>query len=271
MVKKQIITFMIINSILSSAIYFFMFYKPELRNVMVFLMMWTPGISAILTSLICRDKIRNYGWKLGKFRFLLYAFFIPIIVAFIAYGSLWITGITEIFAEGAMNYKWARILGFDLPVPLIVGLLSKMLLAFPLILFVALGEEIGWSGFLIPKLSRMYSVTLVSLIAGAYFAIWHFPAIIGDIYGYGTPLWISLPGFTLAALGATFFKTALIKKSKSLWTGAILHTSHNLFLMGIFHDLTLKEGYASYLVSETGVFLGIIYLIVALVFWKRIK
>jgi len=32
--------------------------------------------------------------------------------------------------------------------------------------------------------------------------------------------------------------------------------------------MTVHEEYAAYLVSETGVFLGIIYLIVAVIFWK---
>jgi len=269
-ILKQIFTFLIITSILTIGTYFLMFNSPKLENVMVMLMMWTPAISAILTTLIYKDKIRNFGWKLGKFKFLVYAFVLPIVVAFIAYGSLWITGITEIFTEGVMNYKWAKMLGFELPVPLIVGLLSKILLAFPLILFVALGEEIGWSGFLTPKLSKISSVTVTSLIVGGFFAIWHFPAIISGIYGYGTPLWISLPGFTLVAIGLAFLRTVLRLKSGSLWTGAILHTSHNLFLMGIFHDLTVKGGYADYLVSETGVFLGAVYLIFAILYCKKL-
>ena len=270
-VKKQIITFLIITSILTLVTYLLMFSSEDENPFYVMTMMWIPAISAILTSLIYKDKIRNFGWKLGRFRFLVYAFVLPIAVAFIAYGLLWISGITEIFTDGVVNYKWASMLGFDLPVPVMIGLLSKMLLAFPLILFVALGEEIGWSGFLTPKLSKISSVTVTSLIVGGYFAIWHFPAIIGGIYGYGTPLWISLPGFTLAAIGLSFLRTILRLKSGSLWTGVILHASHNLYAMGIFHDLTVKEGYASYLVSETGIFLGIVYVIVAIIFCKKMK
>lgn len=270
-VLKQIITFLIITSVLTLGTYFWMFSSSKVNPAMTIIMMWIPAISAILTSLIYKDKIRNFGWKLGKFRFLVYAFVLPIVIAFIAYGSLWISGLTEISVNGVVNYKWASMLGFDLPVPFIVGLLSKMLLAFPLILFVVLGEEIGWSGFLTPKLSKISSVAVTSLIVGGYWAIWHFPAIIGGIYGYGTPLWIALPGFTLSIIGVSFLRTILRLKSGSLWTGVILHASHNLYAMGIFHDLTVKEGYASYLVSETGIFLGIVYVIVAIIFCKKMK
>ena len=192
-------------------------------------------------------------------------------IALIAYGSLWISGLTEFSVGVVVNYNWASMLGFDLPVPFIIGLLSKMLLAFPLIFFAVLGEEIGWSGFLTPKLSKISSVAVTSLIVGGCWAIWHFPAIIGGIYGYGTPLWIALPGFTLVMIGLSFLRTVLRLKSGSLWTGVILHASHNLYAVEIFQNLTVKEGYASYLVFETGIFLGIVYIIVAMIFWKKMK
>ena len=270
-VLKQIITFLIILSVLTILVYFWMFNSSEVNTAMIIIMMWTPVISAILTSLMYKGKIRNFGWKLGKFRFLVYAYVLPIVIALIAYGSLWISGLTEMSVDVVVNYNWASMLGFDLPVPFIIGLLSKMLLAFPLIFFAVLGEEIGWSGFLTPKLSKISSVAVTSLIVGGCWAIWHFPAIIGGIYGYETPLWIALPGFTLVMIGLSFLRTVLRLKSGSLWTGVILHASHNLYAVEIFQNLTVKEGYASYLVFETGIFLGIVYIIVAMIFWKKMK
>jgi membrane protease YdiL (CAAX protease family) len=270
-VLKQIFTFLIILSILTIGVYFWMFNSSKANTALIIIMMWVPAISAILTSLMYKSKIRNFGWKLGKFRFLVYAFVLPIVTALIAYGSLWISGLTEFSTDVVVNYNWASMLGFDLPVPFIIGLLSKMLLAFPLILFAVLGEEIGWSGFLTPKLSKISSVAVTSLIVGGCWAIWHYPAIIGGIYGYGTPLWIALPGFTLTIIGLSFLRTILRLKSGSLWTGVILHASHNLYAMEIFYNLTVKEEYASYLVSETGIILGIVYIIVAMIFWKKMK
>jgi membrane protease YdiL (CAAX protease family) len=85
----------------------------------------------------------------------------------------------------------------------------------------------------------------------------------------GTTLWIALPGFTLVVIGSSFLRTVLRLKSGSLWVGVILHASGNVYLMGIFHDLTVKKGYADYLISETGVFMGIVYIIVAIIFWKN--
>jgi membrane protease YdiL (CAAX protease family) len=267
-VLKQIITFLIITSLITVGIYIWMFNGAKEGMGAVLIMMWTPTISAILTSLIYIDKIGNYGWKLGKARFLGYSYILPIGVSLIAYGLVWISGLADVYGEEVMNYRWARMLGFETPVPVIVGLLSKMSLGFLLTFIFVLGEEIGWSGFLTPKLSKISSVPVTSLIVGGYWAIWHYPAIIGGFYGYDTPLLIALPGFTLVTIGTSFLRTVLRLKSGSLWVGVVLHTSDNVYLMGIFHDLTIKKGYTSYFISETGVFLGFVYILVAIVFWK---
>ena len=267
-ILKQVITFLGITSIITTGIFIWMFSGARDSMPAVLAMMWTPGISAMLTSLFFKDKIRDYGWKPGKFKFLGYAYIIPILVSLIAYGLVWLSGFAEFTTEEVVNYKWAKLLGFTLPAPFIVGLLSKMVIVPFIALIFVTGEEIGWSGFLTPKLLKISSVPVTSLIVGVYWAVWHYPAIIGGFYGSGTPLWVALPGFTICLIGASFVRTVLISKSKSLWPSVVLHVSHNIILMGIFYEMTVKKGYAGYLVSETGVFLGIVYIIIAVIFWR---
>ena len=268
-VLKQVITFLVITSIITTGIFTWMFSGARNSMPAVLAMMWTPGISAILTSLILKDKIRDYGWKPGKFKFLGYAYILPVLVSIIAYGLVWLSGFAEFTTAEVVNYKWAKLLGFTLPAPFIVGLLSKMVIVPFIALIFVTGEEIGWSGFLTPKLLKISSVPVTSLIVGVYWAVWHYPAIIGGFYGSGTPLWVQLPGFTIGLIGASLIRTVLVSKSKSLWTGAILHVSGNVILMGIFYEMTVKQEYAGYLVFETGVFLGIVYIIIAVIFWKN--
>jgi uncharacterized protein len=73
-ILKQLITFLALTIIISTGIFIWMFNGAKDNMIAVLLMMYTPGISAILTSLILKDKIRNYGWKPGKIRFLGYAY-----------------------------------------------------------------------------------------------------------------------------------------------------------------------------------------------------
>jgi membrane protease YdiL (CAAX protease family) len=265
---KQIITFLGIVSVISTGIYLWMFNSSAENPLPVLLMMFTPGISAWLTSLLFRESLGEYGWQFGKIRFLAYAYFLPILIGLIAYGLVWLSGFAEFTAELYGYLRYARWLGLKEPVSFGVSTLLRLTMG---VLFTSLftfGEEVGWSGFLTPKLLKLTSVYTTSIIVGVYFAIWHFPALIAGIYGYGAPLWVALPGFTLVAIALSLLRTGLRLGSGSLWTGVILHASHNMFTMGSFYTLTVHQGYANYLVSETGVFLGIIYIIVATIFAK---
>ena len=265
---REIITFLIITTVISAGIFIWMFSGAEDSPAAVIPMMYTPGISAVLTILIFKGRIRDLGWKLGKARYMLYALLLPILVSLIGYGLVWLTDYSDFTTREVVNYRWAKIIGFNLPAPFIVGLFSKAILATLLTSLVVFGEEVGWSGFLTPKLREFFSVPMTSLFVGVYWALWHFPAIIGGFYGYGTPLWIALPGFTLVLIGASFIRTVLVEKSKGLWSGVILHSSHNVILMGIFLEMSVRKEYTTWLVSETGLFLGFIYILVAVGFYK---
>ena len=218
-------------------------------------------------SALSHDRIADYGWRLGPARFSGAAFLMPVVVSVVAYGIAWGTGLTAFTTEEATHYRWARRLGFPLPTPLWLGVLSKLALATPITMFFALGEEIGWSGFVVPKLARLVPVPMVAVILGAYWALWHMPAIVGHVYGYGAPLRVALPGFTLVLIGCAMIKTVLVLRSHSLWTGTIMHASHNVILMGLFWEMTAHKGRASWIVSETGVGLGVVYVAIGLVFW----
>lgn len=270
-ISRQIITFFIITSVITAGVFIWIFNSSEVDTGMIFVMMWAPGISAIITSFAFRDKIKNYGWKFGKLRFQGYSYILPIIASIIAYGLVWLSGLGVFSTETFGNTQWAQMLGIEGSVSFGLSLLLRMTTGFLIASIFVLGEEIGWSGFLTPKLSQVTSLTVTSIVVGAYWAIWHFPAIIGGFYGYGMPLWISLPGFTLVLIGASFLRTILRSRSGSLWTGVVLHTSHNMFLMGAFKGLTVDKGYTFYFVSETGIFLGIIYIVTALLFIKYTK
>jgi membrane protease YdiL (CAAX protease family) len=267
-IQKQIITFLIITILISSVVFLWLFNHLENKNGIAVIMMYVPGVSAILSSLILKDKISSYGWRLGKLKYLGWAYLLPLVVAIIAYGSVWISGFVEFSPNEVQNYRWARYIGFDLPAPFFAGFVSKAVLGTLLGVLFTFGEELGWSGYLTPKLLKVKSILATSLIVGIIWSVWHYPAIIGGVYGVGTPLWISLPAFTLSFIGVSLIRTVLVSKSKSLWVGVILHSSHNLILMSMFWEMTVRKGIASYLVSETGIVIAIIYIGVAVLLWR---
>lgn len=266
--KYQIKVFFIILTLLTTTVFIWMFNDLPNKRSLAMLMMWVPGISAILTSLITKENIKSYGWKPGKLKYLGWAYFMPFIIAILVYGFVWLTGVADFTPDEVKNYRWARFVGFETPAPFWVGFTAKAILYTISISMLTLGEEIGWSGFLIPKLLKFKSIPSTSIIVGVVWSVWHYPAMIGGLYGYDAPLWIALPGFTLVLIGNSLITTTLIKKSKSLWTGVLIHSSHNIILMSMFWEMTVKTKYTSYWVSETGIITAGFYLIIGYLFWK---
>jgi hypothetical protein len=58
-------------------------------------------------------------------------------------------------------------------------------------------------------------------------------------------------------------------KSGSLWTGVLLHASHNLFIQSFFDPLTTNTGRTPYITSEFGAGLAVVSLVFAIYFWTR--
>jgi membrane protease YdiL (CAAX protease family) len=236
-------------------------------TITVALMMGIPGLAALSVVALRRIPLAELGWRAGKLRYWGLALAFPILVSLIAYGSMWLSGATEFTRDVVANYRWIRMLGFKTPAPFYLGIAAKGIFASLMALPFVLGEEIGWSGFLAPRLRKRLSIPATSIVVGLFWSFWHYPAIIGGLYGSGSPLWMALPGFTLALTGASFFRTILVWRSQSLWPGVILHVSHNVFLMGMFYEMTRKSTYSARLVSESGLFLGTVYLVCGILYY----
>ena len=114
----------------------------------------------------------------------------------------------------------------------------------------ALGEEIGWRGFLVPEPSKTTSFTLTSLISGVVWSLWRYPTLIYGGYNAGTPTWYGLTYFTVMVVSGSFIFAWMRLKSGSLWTGAILHASHNLYIQAIFTPLTRNTGRTARYIDE---------------------
>ena len=97
----------------------------------------------------------------------------------------------------------------------------------------ALGEEIGWRGFLMPELAKVISFPKVGLISGLMRAVYHYPVLIFADYNAGAPAWYSVGCFTVAVVAGSFVMAWLTLRSQSLWPAAILHASHNLLVVTI--------------------------------------
>lgn len=102
----------------------------------------------------------------------------------------------------------------------------------------ALGEEMGWRGFLVPELAKVLPFTGVALVSGLIWAAWHYPITPAVYRDVGLPVWFWLLTFTFAAVAISFAQAWLRLKTGSLWPAVFLHASHNLWMQSILTPLT---------------------------------
>jgi len=233
--------------------------------------MWCPGAAALLTQRLFGERVRDLGWAWGSGRWQAWAYVVPVLYALPVYLVVWGSGLggfynVDFVAKVAKEYGFAAlplpgaIVGYVL-VSMSVGLIPKTARA--------LGEEIGWRGFLVPELARVTGFFGVGLISGLMWAAWHFPAIIFSDYNAGTPVWYALTCFTVMVVSSAFIAAWLRLRSGSLWPAAIYHGAHNLFVQLIFTPLTTNTGHTAWYIDEFGVGLALTTLLGAIVVWRR--
>jgi CAAX amino terminal protease family. len=87
----------------------------------------------------------------------------------------------------------------------------------------ALGEEIGWRGFLWPTLRTRRGFWATSLIVLPIWWAYHVPIVLLGWYGSLA----GLPAFTVAIAGFTLFVGVVTERSKGLWGSTLAHGAWN--------------------------------------------
>lgn len=240
------------------------------NGLYVLLLMWSPGLAGLITQLVFEHSIKGLGWKPGKAKYLALAYILPAGYCLFVYGVTWLTGMgglsssqiveaaTKVFPGNSQVNVAFLYIGF-------MGTAGVLLS-----LFSALGEEIGWRGLLVPELSKIMPFPLVSLFSGLIWALWHMPLILFSNYNLpGTPKWYGALMFLIMVIGVSFIFAWLRLKSGSLWTAAILHASHNIFVQSIFTPLTVQTKITPYIIDEFGCGLALAAVILAVFFWLK--
>ena len=234
---------------------------PMLQSMLV---MWTPGIAALLVSLVYRRSLALIGWKLN-WKWMGLGWIIPIAYATVAYSLIWIFGLGKVpnptFLERAQLTT-----GFEseshLAVILVAFLFITLVNLLPAMIM-SLGEEIGWRGFLVPELAKLNSFATTALASGVIWAAWHLPGILSGDYGdAATPLAFRLLCFVIMVLAGAVILTWIRLESGSIWAVAIFHSTHNGVIQTFYERLTLPERLTPYFAGEFGFLIPLISLVI---------
>jgi membrane protease YdiL (CAAX protease family) len=115
-----------------------------------------------------------------------------------------------------------------------------------------LGEEIGWRGFLFPRLHKRFGFHGACLLSGGLWAVWHYPGLLWSDYNAGTNQIFALGCFTVMVIAMGYIMGLLRTHSNSIWPCVLLHATHNTFVQGFFDALTAPIRWEKYLTTEFG-------------------
>jgi membrane protease YdiL (CAAX protease family) len=241
-------------------------------RVLVVAAMWCPALAAVITILLFREDIATLGWRWGSWRYIRWALIIPVLYVLPAYLAVWVLGLGG-FYNADFAATVTRDYGFG-SAPAAVGLIGYLLLTVTagLVMSIAraLGEEIGWRGFLVPQLAKVTGFVGVGLISGLLWAAWHYPSMLLGEYGPGsTPDWYKLICFTVMTTALGFIAAWLRLRSGSVWPAALLHGVHNTIVQQIFTPLTTNTGATDWYIDEFGAALAVTTVIGAIIAWSK--
>ena len=234
----------------SSVFYIQAFNGASIEQVALPLM-WMPALAALITQFVLYRTVGGLGWQRGSWRYLLVAMLIPIGYCLLIYLPVWLLRLGGIDLS-ALGKALAL-----LPLGILIGIVS------------ALGEEIGWRGFLAPAFYRANGFAWASIATGVIWGLWHLPLILGSNYNAGTPAWYSVPCFMLSVTGISVMLAWLRLRSASFWPAVLFHATHNAVIQGVFDTSTVNTGPTIWITSEFGIGLTIVSILLGVYFWRR--
>jgi membrane protease YdiL (CAAX protease family) len=193
--------------------------------IMTILLEGKKGLAALLKRLSI--------WRVGICYWLFALFFL---VLAILLGSL----LNPFFKGDPASIKDLR---------LSAGILPMFLIFF---ITAGLGEEIGWTGFLLPRLQARYSAFYSSLIRAALVFIWHLPLL---LFSYNHPSaiadfpygrWMQQSGFIVTLA----FILALSSSWAVLYVWTFNNTRGSLLMVAVLHT---SEIWLAFLLPAMGI------------------
>ncbi|HEY4275772.1 MAG TPA: type II CAAX endopeptidase family protein [Rhizomicrobium sp.] len=194
-------------------------------------LMWCPAIAALLTLAFRGLGTSSLGLSRVGGKFALAGYLIPLSYALVGYTVVWGWGL-GIFPDHVAIASIAARLGWQSTEPASFVPLYFLLTATTGMIGAsarALGEEIGWRGFMAPRLVARYGFTGGAVLGGLIWAAWHLPLLLFADYHSATPWWFAMTCFVLMVVGSSVILTWLRLRSDSVWPCVLCHASHNVF------------------------------------------
>lgn len=237
--RKQVILYLIFTFVIAYAIQIgvFLLYKngnTSAGQLIMTAMMFVPALGVLLSG----AKFKGMGWD-PRFRKnvgrILIAWFIPLFLTAAGAALYFLVFPQHLDLSGsafdADTLKQLETVGITYRLYMLITVVSSVTYAPFINTFAALGEEIGWRGFLYPQLKARFGRNKGRMLGGVIWGAWHWPLIwlIGYEYGtdyFGFPV-LGMLIFLLFTIALGIIADRLYERSGSIWLPSLFHGAIN--------------------------------------------
>ena len=234
------------------------------QPALVVALMWMPGLACIATRILRREGFADVSFAFGGSRGVLaivLAWLFPVLIGGVAYGSAWATGLAE-FSPGKGVAIPSMMALYD--VNFLMHIARALAIAAPLSMVLTMGEELGWRGYLLPRLVRA-RVPAPILWSGVIWGLWHVPLIVSGQYVVSSDPRLSAAVFCASVIGGAYVFGWLRLYSGSIWPSVLGHASWNVVIQDVFDKHTAGS---SPWVGEGGVLTLVALAFFAVFLWR---
>jgi membrane protease YdiL (CAAX protease family) len=215
---------------------------PRTDFACMVMLVWTPALAATFVRGRLGEGFADQPLGLAPALApcpLLVALLFPLGVMSVSYGVSWAFGLAPFAPPAELAREGLH------PALVTAG---HVLAGLPLWIFLALGEELGWRGYLVPRLlTSGWRHPL--LLSGLVWSSWHVPAVLLGHYPAGPSLLLSTIGIVITLTAFAFVLARLRLDTGSVWPPTLAHAMWNAVLFDGFEPVT---GQATHWTRESG-------------------
>lgn len=200
------------------------------KQVLSSLGMYFPLIAHLCTRIITKEKFKLSGDEslmltinYKKSNWLFVAMLLPYIYSDIGNAILVISHPKLLLSKNMCS-------ALGISAGSIASNVGKKIIMSLMFVLVAIGEESGWRGYMMPKLMKLYGTGKAVIVGGIVWGLWHMPLIcMGHNFGTEYPGFPYLGIFlmTIMCICSGSLMTFVTIKSKSIWPAAVMHAVNN--------------------------------------------
>jgi membrane protease YdiL (CAAX protease family) len=177
-------------------------------------------------------------------------------------GPVIITGLSFAMADALGVVRFPNL---DFSVTSIGGVVGKLTLTTAVFGVIFLGEEIGWRGYLLPRLAELMSGRRAAVVTGAFHAVFHLPLLtLTTTYQGAGSRWIVVPTVMVTLTLAGVWYAWLRLSTGSIWAVSLSHSAfNNVMETATGAAVPTSAAAMAYTTTETGVVTLLIMVLVS--------